>query len=71
MLAFQAPLLNMFQQRDLKMKPNLFEDPNITNKTEQDPLHTLIPYSIRFTLLLIFEIPSIICYIFVIAYILT
>jgi hypothetical protein len=34
-------------------------------------VYTIIPHSIRFTLLLIFEIPSIICYIFVIAYILT
>lgn len=52
-----------FQQRHLTT--------NSTDESEYVIIDVVIPYSIRFILLLIFEIPSIIGYIFVITYILT
>lgn len=61
----------MFQQHYMKIESNLSEDANTTVESDNYTLYTLIPNSIRFALLLIFEIPSIICYIFVIGFILS
>lgn len=62
----------MLQKRHSKMKSDLAEkNTNSTDESEYPIIDIIIPYSIRFKLLLIFEIPSILGYIFVITYILT
>jgi len=61
----------MSEQVGITIKSNISEYLNTTDQSEYVSSYILVSYSIRYPLLLTFEIPSMVCYLFVIDYILT
>ncbi len=70
MTLVQSSSSTTVQQAEMTMKLKI-SDMNTTEKIEDSTSYPIISYSVRFPLLLTFEIPSIICYIIVLSHILT